>query len=176
MGTKTDERIDEMRDRIDRLEARAQAAGGGARESMRGRADALRRQEASARAAVREHSHAAESKLRQLESNLKAVDHALDAELAENKKDFADSMEAYLDDFKELSHDLRGKATTMSGTAREQAEAAISDLQRSRDTVGERLAETRQASGERWRERKKAVAAARAELERKADEAMKKFG
>ena len=63
----------------------------------------------------------------------------------------------------------------MTGSAREQADAAISDIRRSRDAVAERLAQVRTASGERWRESKASVAAARAELERNADEAMKEL-
>ena len=197
MSTKTDNRLDEMRRRIGELEAKAQAGGDRAKELIQGQVDMLRQHEAAAGAAAREaqearmqnvaaHAEAAEAKLRQvddaadakieqLQSRLKSAEHALTAELAEDRQAFSDAMNAYLDDFKRLSAELNEKATTMSGSAREQAEAAISDIQRSRDAVAERVAQVRAASGERWREGRESVATARAELERKADETMKKL-
>ena len=197
MSTKTDSRLDEMRRRIGELEAKAQAAGDKAKHSIEGQVAALREHEAAARAAAREahearmenvaaHEEAAEAKLQQadaaadakaeqLQTRLKAAEDAISAELAEDRQAFSDAMHAYLDDFKRLSTELNEKAKTMSGSAREQAEAAISDIRRRRDAVAEQLAHVGAASGERWRESKASVAAARAELERKADEAMKKL-
>jgi hypothetical protein len=197
MSTKTDHRLDEMRERIDELETRAQAAGGRAKETMKGHAAALREQEAAARAAAREahearvqkleaHADAADAKLEQLDeaadakveqlqARFKAAGHAIDAELAEDRQAFGDAMHAYQDDFKELSETLTAKAKSLTGAAREQADAAISDIRRGRDAVAERVEQVQTASVEEWHERKAAVAAARGELERKADEAMKKF-
>ncbi len=197
MSTKTDNRLDEMRRRIGELEEKAQAAGDKAKQSIEGQVQALREHEAAARAAAREahearmenvaaHADAAEAKLQQadaaadakveqLQTRLKSAEHALAAELAEDRQTFSDAMQGYLDDFKRLAAELHEKAKTMSGTAREQAEAAISDIRRRRDAVAEQLAQVSAASGERWRESKASVAAARAELERKADEAMKKL-
>lgn len=197
MSIKTDNRLDEMRERIGELEAKAQPAGDRAKQSIKGQVEALRQHEAAARAAAREaheartqnfaaHAEAAEAKLRQvddaadakveqLHTRVKAAEHALAAELAEDRQAFTDAINAYLDDFKELSEELNQKAKTLTGSAREQAEAAISDVRRSRDAVAERLAQARTASGERWRETEASVAAARAELERKADTAMKKI-
>ena len=189
MSIKTDDRLDEVRERISRLEAKAQAAGDNAKQSIKGHTEALRQHEAAARAAAREaheattaHAEAAEAKLRQadakveeLQTRLKTAEDALTAELAEDRQAFTDAMNAYLDDVKQFSAQLNEKAKTMSGSAREQAEAAIADIRRSRDAVAERVAHVRTASGERWRESKASVATARAELERKADEAMKKL-
>lgn len=180
MSIKTDNRLDEMRERIGELEAKAQAAGDRA-QSIKGQVEALRQHEAAARAAAREareartqnfaaHAEAAEAKLRQvddaadakveqLHTRVKAAEHALAAELAEDRQAFTDAINAYLDDFKELSEELNQKAKTLTGSAREQAEAAISDMRQSRDAVAERLAQARTASGERWRESKASVAA-----------------
>ena len=84
-----------------------------------------------------------------------------------------DAMYAYLDDFTEFSDRL--KAKTMGGPAREEAEDAVSAIRRRHFRVVQRLAEVRHASGDRWSERKESVAAARAELERKAEAALKTF-
>lgn len=197
MSIKTDNRLDEMHERIGELETKAQEAGDRAKQSIEGQVEALRQHEAAARAAAREahevrtrnvaaHAEAAETKLRQvdgaadakveqLQTRLKAAEKALAAELAEDRQAFTDAINAYLDDFKELSEELNQKAKTLSGSAREQADAAISDVRRSRDAVAEQVAQARAASDERWRESKASVAAARAELERKADAAMKKI-
>jgi hypothetical protein len=197
MSTKTDDRLDEARRRIGELEANARAAGDRTQQAVKGQATALRDHEAAARTAAREahearkqsvvaHTaaasdkidqldEAADAKVEQLRTRVASAEHALAAELAEDRQSFTDAMNAYLNDFKELSGELSEKAKTKAGSARDQAKAAISEIQRRRDTVAERVEQARTASGERWRESKASVAAARAELERKADEAMKKL-
>jgi hypothetical protein len=187
MTTKTaDTRLEETHHRIDRLQAKAQESGSDARESIESQVETLRRQEASARAAVKEahdakaqeasqRAEAAEDKVRLLETRAKAAEQALAAELAEDKKTFIDAMNADLDEFETLLNQLDAKAAAKTGSAREQAEAAISEARRSMNTVVEHLADVREASGDRWRERKKDVATARTELERKVDDALKKF-
>ncbi len=133
MATKTtDERLAEMRRRIDELDTRAQAAGAHAKESFEAQVGVLRDREASARAAVREahdakvaeiseHAHAAEDKLEQLDTRVKEAEHALAAELAEDKQAFIKAMEADLADFKESFSQLEAKA----GSARERAQSEI---------------------------------------------------
>lgn len=182
----TEQRLDEARRRIDELQARGQAVSADADDSIKGQVDGLRRQEASARAAVREahdaspaevsqHLEVAEDKLQELQARLRAAEHALTADLAENVTTFSDEMDASLDDFEEF-FDLLGKsAAAKSGTARDQAEAAIAELKRRRATLLERVVEARQSSGERWHEQKRHVDAARTELERKIDDALKRF-
>ena len=151
MSTRSTEgRLDEMHEGTDRLVGRA-------------RADALRRQEGSARAAVRG------ARAREVS------EHAHAAEFTDTKHVFVDLMDAYLDQAKGFFDRLEANASAKAGSAREQAEAAIGDLQRSREKVVERLAELRDAPGDRWRERKKGVAAARARLEREVDRASRKF-
>ena len=92
-----------------------------------------------------------------------------------DKQAFSGAMDAYLQDLKDLSAKLHEQAGGMAGTVREQADAAIADIGRGRDALAERLPHARTASGGRWRESKVSIAAARAELERKVDDAMKKF-
>jgi hypothetical protein len=187
MSTRTkDEHLEEMHRRIDGLEAKARAVRADARESMRGQIAVLRRQEESARAALREARDArasaiservaaAEGKLLQLEMRLKAAQDALAAELAEDKKTFNDAMQANLDDVTALVERMDKHAAAMAGSAREQAEAAMNDIHGTRDNVIARFADLREASDERWRERREEVLTARAELERKVDEFLKKF-
>jgi predicted nucleic acid-binding Zn-ribbon protein len=91
---KPDERLDQIRDRIEALEARAKAAGAGAKASMKHEVDALRRHEASARAALRERHHPSSSEVRgrtgltddeylQLERTVVAAENELAAEIAQ---------------------------------------------------------------------------------------------
>jgi chromosome segregation ATPase len=171
MSVKTDERLDEVRRRIGELEAKAQAAGDREKQSIKGQVAALRQHIEATQSKLEAADDTADAKIEQLQTRLEAAEHAVSAELAEDRQSFSDAMQAYLDDFNQLSTELHAKA----GSAREQADAAIGDIRQSRDAVAERLAQTRTASGERWRESKASVAAARAELERKADAAMEKL-
>jgi hypothetical protein len=180
MTTKTDKRIDEIRDRIDRLDARVQAASSEVQDSMKEQVEALRRQEASARAAVREEANdaradGAEEKLSLLESRLESAEHALNAELAEDKKDFTDAMHAHLAESKAFLERLKAKGATKAGRAREHAEATMRDLDATTHTVEERLHELHEVSGDRLREEKTSATRARAELDRKLDEAGQKL-
>jgi hypothetical protein len=187
MATKTtDQRLEEMHERIDRLQEKAEASGAGAKGSIKTQLDALRQQEESARAAVKEahevkkqeaseRAAAADDKLSELETRARSAESALAAELAEDKKTFVDAINADLEGLNALFHRLDEKAATKTGAAREHAEAAISDLRRSRDTLAERLTEVRDASGDRWRERKKDVIDARTKLDRKVDDVWKKL-
>jgi len=70
---------------------------------------------------------------------------------------------------------MQAAAATRTGKAREQAEAAISDLRQLRLTVSERLAQMRDSSGAAWDEHEEKLAAAREELQRKANELSTKF-
>lgn len=172
MSIKTDDRLDEVHRRISELEAKAQAAGDRGKQAIKGQVAALREHEAAARTAKLEAlDGAADAKIEQLQTRVKAAEDALAAELAEDRQGFSEAMQAYLDDFHQLSDELHEKA----GSARGQADAAIAEIKRSQDVVAERLAQTRTASGDHWRESKASIAAARAELERKADAAMDKL-
>ncbi len=187
MSTKTaDDRLADLHQRIDQLEAKARSTGAGALKSMTYQLGVLRRQEESAQTAVREardqsvakvseRAHAVDDKIQHLGTRLKEVEHALAAELAEDKKSFTDAMTADLEDFKALLGELEAKAAATSGRAHERAETEIGELRRSRDAVAQRLRGVREASEAQWRERKEDVNAARAKLERKFDEVSQKF-
>jgi chromosome segregation ATPase len=94
MNTETpNERLDEMRRRLDALEARARAAGVRASESIKAEIEALRRQEASARAALREehrssaseaseHADPTKDQYYEIEKRLGAVEDELAEEIA----------------------------------------------------------------------------------------------
>lgn len=161
MSTTTDDRRAAARERVDRLQAKA-------RELSSEHA-------AAAKAKAGKLDDAARAKVELLQTQRKSVEHALTAELAEDKQAFIDAMQGYVDDVKALSDKLSQRATTMTGAARERIDAAIADVRRGRDTVAERMAQVREQSGDRWRETKESVAAERAELERKADDALKKL-
>jgi predicted nucleic acid-binding Zn-ribbon protein len=181
----TDSRLDQVRDRIDRLEAKAQAGGTETEASIKSHVDGLRRQEESARASfshavdtrasgASERAQAADDEFLVLETRLGAAEQALAAELAEDSRTFSNAMEGYLGRVKALFDRLDARAPAKAGAAHDQTEASMSELRRSRDTVAEHLAELHHSSGERWREHKKAVSAARTELERKIDKALHK--
>jgi len=70
---------------------------------------------------------------------------------------------------------LQVKAATTAGSAREQAEAAISELRRQRNALGERLREVTSASVDGRREGRQSVEAARDELARRAAELEARF-
>jgi chromosome segregation ATPase len=65
---------------------------------------------------------------------------------------------------------LQVKAATTAGSARQQAEAAISELRRQRNALGERLREVTSASVDGGSERQQSVEGARDELARRAAE------
>ena len=74
-----------------------------------------------------------------------SAEHALAAELADDKKAFMGAMYAYLDDFTELSDRLNAEAKTMGIGRREDAEDAVSSIRRLHFRVAQRLAEVRRA-------------------------------
>jgi hypothetical protein len=102
--------------------------------------------------------------------------HALAADLAEDKKTFTDAMRAHLLDLDALLDRLRAKVTTKPHGPREKAEATIGDLETTRHVAEQRLDELHEASGERLHEEKTAATRERAALDRKVDEALEKFG
>jgi hypothetical protein len=179
MTTETEARVDEIRDRIDRLDAFAQSGGSEVLEGISEQVEVLRRQEESARSAVRaahdSHAPGVEDELSLLESRLRSAEHALAAELADDKKTFTDAMGAHLAESKAFLQRLGAKAAKKRGRARERAEATMRDLDATMHTVEEDLHELYDVSGDRLREEKTSAARARAALDRKLDEARQEF-
>jgi hypothetical protein len=89
------------------------------------------------------------------------------ADFAEDRRMFVTAVEAELYWWDAYLERLQVKAAT-AGSAREQAEAGISQLRRSRNSLGERLRALRLASAGAWNEARASVDAARDELKRRA--------
>ena len=176
MPTRTvEERLADIGRQIDGLEAKARAGGGEAKSLIQRQLGALRQQEASARAAAHEGTEAFDEKFEQFEARFRVAQSSLAADLADNRKKFADAVENELHSWDTYFERLQAQTALRAANAREQSEAAISDRRRRRNTLAERLADARNASGEAWDEQKMRIAAARDDLERKADDVSAKF-
>jgi hypothetical protein len=173
--TTVEERLAEMGRQIDGLEARARAGGGDEKSRIQRQLGALRQQEASARAAAFEGAEAFDERFEQFGARFHVAQSSLAAELANNRTKFADAVENELQSWDTYFERLQAQTALRAASAREQSEAAISDLRRRRNTLADRLADGRTASGEAWEEQKKRIAEARDDLERKADEVSAKF-
>jgi hypothetical protein len=173
--TTFEERLAEMGRQIDGLEAQARAGQGEANSRIQHQLGALRQQEASARAATQEGAEAFDEKFEQFEARFRVAQSSQAADLADDHKTFGDAVENELHSWDTYFERLQAQTALRAASAREQSEAAISDLRRRRNTLAERLADARAASGDEWDEQKKRIAAARDDLERTADEVCAKF-
>ena len=173
--TTFEERLAEIGHQIDGLEAKARAGGGGAKSRIQRQLGVLRQQEASVRAAAHEGAEAFDEKFEQFEARFRVAQSSLAADLAENHKKFADAVENELHSWDTYFERLQAQTALRAASAREQSEAAISELRRRRNSLAEQLADSRSASGDVWDEQKKRIAAARDDLERMADEVSAKF-
>jgi hypothetical protein len=173
--TTVEERLAEIGRQIDRLEAKARAGGGEAKSLIQRQLGALRQQEASARAAAHEGAEAFDGRFEQFEARFHVAQSSLAADLADSRTKFADAVENELHSWDIYFERLQAQTAMRAASAREQSEAAISDLRRRRNTLAEQLADARAASGEAWDERKQRVGAARDDLERKANEVSANF-
>jgi hypothetical protein len=173
--TTFEERLAEMGHQIDVLEAKARAGGADARSRIQRQLGALRQQEASARAAAHEGAEAFDEKFEQFEARFRVAQSSLAADLADSRKNFADAIEDELHSWDTYFERLQAQTAIRAASAREQSEAAISDLRRRRNTLAEQLADARSASEDAWDEQRKRIAAARDDLERKADEVSARF-
>lgn len=173
--TTFEERLAEMGHQIDGLETKARAGGAEARSRIQRQLGALRQQEASARAAAQEGAEAFDEKFEQFEARFRVAQSSLAADLADNRRNFADAIEDELHSWDTYFERLQAQTAIRAASAREQSEAAISDLRRRRNTLAEQLADARSASEDAWDEQRKRIAAARDDLERKADEVSAKF-
>jgi hypothetical protein len=173
--TTVEERLGEMGRQIDGLEAKARDGGGEAKSRIQRQLGALRQQEAAARAAAHEGAEAFDERFQQFEARFHVAESSLAADLADNRKKFADAVDNELHSWDTYFERLQAQSAMRAASAREQSEAAISDLRRRRNTLAEQLADARTASEEAWDERKQRIAAARDDLERKADEVSANF-
>ena len=171
MGTTRIDQLDEVRRRIDRLQARAEVAVNGRNPRIRRQLDALQNDEAALRAAVRQAPDEVEEKLAQLSTRLDVAEHALAADVSDDWAAFAAAVTAELHSWDTYLERLQTSVATQAWKARQRAEAAIGDLRDRRIAVGERLAEEAPvAAGDGRQEQRDRVTAARNELEQKANE------
>ena len=169
-STAVGERLDRMRREIEALEAHGRASTGEAKSRIQRQLGTLRQQEASARAASEQQADAFDNKFEQFQARLRVAQSAVAADLSGNRNEFADAVDDELHGWDTYVERLQAQMAMRAASARERAESAISDLRRHRNTVAERLAAARTASGDEWDEQKKRIGAARDELQRKADE------
>jgi predicted nucleic acid-binding Zn-ribbon protein len=167
--TTIEDQIAEVRDRIDRLEARAKArADGGALPRLRRHLDALHQEEASVRAAAAHAPDEVEERLGQLKTRLDVAEHSLTADVADDWAAFAAAVEEELRSWDAYLERLQTSVASEAWKAREQAEAAIGDVRSRRIAVEERLAQACDGAGDGGQEQRKRVTAARDELAQKA--------
>ena len=172
MSTTTiEDQLAEVRRRIDRLQAFAQACG---RPRIQRHLDALHQEEASVLAAARQAPDEVEEKLGQLRTRLDVAEHSLAADVSDDWATFAAAVEDELRSWDTYLERLQTSVATRAWSARAQAEAAIADVRTRRIAVDERLAQARERPVTPGRNSAH-VTAARDELEQKADELSAKF-
>jgi hypothetical protein len=164
--TTIDDQLAEVRRRIDRLQAFAQADAAEDGSRIRRHADALRREEASVLVAPDK----LDEKLGQLKTRLAVAENSVVADISDEWTTFAGAVEDELRSWDTYLERLQATAATKDGSARERAEAAIADVRTRRIAVYHRLAQARRDINGAWHEQRNHVSAARDELEQKADE------
>lgn len=171
MSTTTiEQQLADVRRRIDRLQARAQAGAAAQRARMQRHVDALHEQEESVRAAARQAPDEVEEKLEQLKARLQVAEQSLSTDVSEDWTTFAAAVEAELQTWDSYLERLQTSVAERAWKARAQAEAAIGEVRSRRIEVDERLAQARDAADDGWQEQRNRVSVARDELEQKADE------
>lgn len=176
MATMTkEERLAEMRRRIDDLEARARNGTPEMQERLQRRFDALLNDAEAAGAAIDERTVLAEEKLFDLEARVDSTAKRVSAELSGDKESFAHAVEEELDDWNAAIERLQARAAVKAASARDQAEISVAELRQARNRAAERLADARSSTGEAWEEQRKRVTAALDDLEQKAREASARF-
>ena len=170
-----EERLAEMRHQVEELEAKGRASTGETKSRIQRQLGALRQQEASVRVAAQQRADTLDGKFEQFEARLHVAQSSIAADLSDDRKQFTTAVEDELRNWDTYFERLQAQTAMRAASAREQAEAAISDLRRQRNTVAERLADVRSTAGDSWSEQKQRIGTARDELERKADELSANF-
>jgi serine phosphatase RsbU (regulator of sigma subunit) len=165
-----DERLAEAGRRIGQLKARAERIPTAARPRTRRRLEALQHEETTVRAAASANPDGLEPRLGELKARIEIAERAMAADVADGRDQFTAAVESELSGWDTYLERLQTTVATTAQKAREQAETAISELRRRRISVDERLTQAREAAGSNWKEQRERVAAARDELEQKADE------
>jgi hypothetical protein len=95
----------------------------------------------------RETAAGIEEELSQLGTRVDIAEQSAVADVTKDRRTFVDAVEAELLRWDVYLERLQVKAATAAGSTREQAEAAISELRRHRNALGERLGEVRSGGG-----------------------------
>lgn len=161
-----DEQLEELGRRIDMLAARQTAETG---IGIQRRIAQLRKLKASARAAAHDAAASIEESVLGVEIRVKIAEQAAAVELAESKDEFLAALVEELDTWDVYLERLQVKVATTAGDRRDQAEGAIRQLRRHRNTLGAGMAEVASTSG-KWYEVREHVKATRDELESRAAE------
>jgi hypothetical protein len=176
MSTTTiEDPIEEVRRRIDRLQAFAQIGAAADSSRIRRHLDTLHREEASVLAAAREAPDEVEERFGQLRTRLAVAENSLAADVSDEWTTFVAAVEDELRSWDTYLERLQATAAGKARGARERAEAAIADVRIRRIAVYDRLAQAREDVNGAWHEQRNHVSSARDELERKADELSANF-
>jgi hypothetical protein len=171
MSTTTiEERLAEIRDRIDRLRARERDAAPAEKTRLGRHLDVLQHEEALAREAVRRAPEDVDERIAQLSTRLEVAEHSLAADASDDWAGFAAAVEAELRSWDIYLERLQTSVAANAWKAREQAESAIGAVRSRRIQVDEHLVEARAAAAVDTTRARERVIAARDELEQKADE------
>jgi hypothetical protein len=164
---RAEEQLAELGRRIDVLAARQTAETG---IGIQRRIAQLRSLKASARAAAHAAAASIEENVLGVEIRVKIAEHAAAVELAKHKDEFLDALVAELNSWDFYLERLQVKVATTAGDRRDQAEGAIRQLRRHRNTLSAGMAEVASTPGQAWHEVRERVNAARNELESRAAE------
>ena len=174
--TTIEDQLAEVRFRIGRMQARAQAGvAADVPPRIQRHLDALHRDEASVRAAASQATDEVEEKLGQLKSRLDVAEHSLTADLSDDWAPFAAAVEEELRSWDTYLERLQTDVAANAWKTREQAETAIADVRSRRIAVEERLAQACDGAGDAGQEQRERVTAARDELVQKAHQLPTKF-
>jgi hypothetical protein len=167
--TTIEDQLAEVRFRIGRMQARADAGvGADVLPRIQRHLDALRQDEASVRAAGRHAPDEVEEKLGRLKARLDVAEHSLSADLSDDWATFAAAVEEELRSWDTYLERLQTSVAANAWKTREHAETAIADVRSRRIAVEQRLAQACDGAGDAGREQRERVTAARDELARKA--------
>jgi hypothetical protein len=174
--TTIEDELAEVRFRIDRMQARAQAGvPADVLPRIQRQLDALHQDEASVRAPASQAPDEVEEKLGRLKSRVDVAEHSLTADLSDDWATFAAAVEEELRGWDTYLERLQTGVAANASKTREQAETAIAEVRSRRIAVEERLAQACDGAGDGGREQRERVTAARDELAQKAHQLPTKF-
>jgi hypothetical protein len=169
--TTTDERLADVRRRIDRLHALARAGALlGASPRIRRHLDALDEEEAAVLAAGRRGPDEVDGRLELLKTRLSVAEHSVAADASDDWASFAAGVEDELRSWDTYLERVQASVAANAWKTRERAEAAIRETRTRRIAVYDQLAQARETHAHDWQEQRSRVTAARDELEHQADE------